>query len=373
MLYKLLKPAAFCLEAEQAHDLAISGLEKTGQCRISYAAIAAMYGLENPRLAQTLWGLHFPNPLGMAAGFDKNARAIPALAGLGFGFIEIGTVTPRPQQGNPRPRIFRLPDDQAIINRMGFPNEGADAVAVRLARLDKHLGKPAIPLGINLGKNKDTPLEDAAQDYIDAFEKLFPYGDYCVINISSPNTPGLRLLQGADYLGALMTQVQTANQRLAAQYQRKPLPCLLKIAPDLAMEDLEAIGALARGTTINGTPRLLIDGLIATNTTLSRDGLIRAVSETGGLSGVPLRARSTQVIRTLYRVVGKHVPIIGVGGISNGQDAYEKLRAGASLVQVYTAFIYQGPAIARSIKTQLLELLRRDGFESVSEAVGAGD
>jgi len=360
VLYKLLKPAAFCLDSEYAHDLAISALEKTGQCRISRAAAASIYGWEDSRLAQTLWGLHFPNPLGMAAGFDKNARVIPALAALGFGFIEIGTVTPRPQQGNPRPRIFRLPDDQAIINRMGFPNEGADAVAARLARLNK----PAIPLGINLGKNKDTLLEDAAQDYIAAFEKLFPYGDYCVINVSSPNTPGLRLLQGADYLGALMTQIQAANQRLAALHQRAPMPCLLKIAPDLAVEDLEAIGALAR---VSGAG---IDGLIATNTTLSRDGLISSVNETGGLSGMPLRARSTQVIRTLYRVVGKHVPIIGVGGVSNGQDAYEKLRAGASLVQVYTAFIYQGPVIARSIKTQLLTLLRRDGFNSVGEAVG---
>ena len=241
MLYKFLKPAAFHLDSEQAHNLAISGLERSGQCRASRAVIASLYGLEDPSLAQTLWGLSFPNPLGMAAGFDKNARVIPALAALGFGFVEIGTVTPRPQPGNPRPRIFRLPDDQAIINRMGFPNEGADAVAVRLARLDKRPGKPAIPLGINLGKNKDTSLEDAAQDYIAAFEKLFPYGDYCVINVSSPNTPGLRLLQGADYLGALMAQVQVANQRLAAQYRRQPLPCLLKIAPDLAAEDLEAI------------------------------------------------------------------------------------------------------------------------------------
>ena len=360
VLYKLLKPAAFCLDSEYAHDLAISGLEKTGQCRFSRTALASVYSLEDARLAQILWGLHFPNPLGMAAGFDKNARTIPALVALGFGFIEIGTVTPRPQQGNPRPRIFRLPDDQAIINRMGFPNEGADAVAARLARLNK----PAIPLGINLGKNKDTLLEDAAQDYIAAFEKLFPYGDYCVINVSSPNTPGLRLLQGADHLGALMTQIQAANQRLAALHQRAPMPCLLKIAPDLAVEDLEAIGALAR---VSGAG---IDGLIATNTTLSRDGLMSSVNEAGGLSGVPLRDRSTQVIRTLYRGVGTHIPISGVGGVGSGQDAYEKLRAGASLIQVYTAFIYQGPAIARTIKTQLLELLRRDGFNSVGEAVG---
>lgn len=362
MLYKFLKPAAFRLDSEQAHNLAISGLEKSGQCRASRVVINSLYGLEDPCLAQTLWGLSFPNPLGMAAGFDKNARVIPALTALGFGFVEIGTVTPRPQQGNPRPRIFRLPDDQAIINRMGFPNEGADAVAVRLARLDKRPGKAAIPLGINLGKNKDTPLEDAAQDYIAAFEKLFPYGDYCVINVSSPNTPGLRLLQGADYLGALMAQVQAANQRLAAQYRRQPLPCLLKIAPDLAVEDLEAIGVLALGASI--------DGLIAANTTLSRDGLVCAVNEAGGLSGAPLRARSTEVIRTLYRIVGKQVPIIGVGGIGNGQDAYDKLRAGASLVQVYTAFIYQGPGIARDIKVQLLQLLRRDGFENVAAAVG---
>lgn len=360
MFYSLLKPAIFQLDPEQAHDLAIRGLEKTGQCRISRAAVAAVYGCEDSRLAQTLWGLRFPNPLGMAAGFDKNARTIPALAALGFGFIEIGTVTPRPQQGNSRPRIFRLSADQAIINRMGFPNDGADAVAVRLACL----GKAGVPLGINLGKNKDTPLEDAAQDYIAAFEKLFPYGDYCVINVSSPNTPGLRLLQGVDALGGLMAHIQAANQRLAAQHQRVPMPCLLKIAPDLAAEDLEAIGALA---LVSGAG---IDGLIATNTTLSREGLISNVNEMGGLSGMPLRNRSTQVIRALYRVVGKRVPIIGVGGISNGHDAYEKLRAGASLVQAYTAFIYQGPAMVRSIKTQLLELLRRDGFNSVGETVG---
>lgn len=356
---ELLKPAIFCLDSEKAHDLAISGLEKIGRCRASRAVAQSIYSLEDARLAQTVWGLNFPNPVGIAAGFDKNARTVPALAALGFGFIEIGTVTPRAQAGNPKPRIFRLPADRAIINRMGFPNEGADAVAARMA----HLSRPPLPVGINLGKNKDTPLEVAVQDYIAAFEKLFPYGDYCVINVSSPNTPGLRLLQGADYLGSLMMQVQAANQRLAVQHQRKPMPCLLKIAPDLATEDLEAIGSLALGSAI--------DGLIATNTTLGRDGLTQPINEAGGLSGEPLRERSSQVIRTLYRIVGENVPIIGVGGISHGQDAYEKIRAGASLVQLYTAFIYQGPAIARTIKAELLELLQRDGFENINDAVGA--
>ena len=354
-VYSLFRPLLFALDAESAHHATLESLK--------IAAAAGVTGLYAPRAdaaPRTVMGLQFLNPVGLAAGLDKNGEYIDALAALGFGFIEIGTVTPRPQQGNPRPRIFRLSGDQAIINRMGFPNDGVDAVALRLARL----GKPVVPLGINLGKNKDTPLEDAAQDYIAAFEKLFPYGDYCVMNVSSPNTPGLRLLQGVDALGGLMAQIQVANQRLAAQHQRVPMPCLLKIAPDLAIEDLEAIGALA---LVSGAG---IDGLIATNTTLSRDGLISNVNEMGGLSGMPLRNRSTQVIRTLYRVVGKRLPIIGVGGISNGHDAYEKLRAGASLVQAYTAFIYQGPAMVRSIKTQLLELLRRDGFNSVGETVG---
>ncbi|MEQ6341837.1 MAG: quinone-dependent dihydroorotate dehydrogenase [Gammaproteobacteria bacterium] len=358
MFYELIKPAFFRIDPEQAHDLVMGWMEKTGPCRVTRGIAKSIYYLEDSLLSQTLWGLRFVNPVGMAAGFDKNARAIQGLTALGFGFIEIGTVTPRAQPGNPRPRIFRLPADHAVINRMGFPNEGADAVAARMAAL----GKQPVPIGINLGKNKDTALEDAAADYVAALEKLFPYGDYCVVNVSSPNTPGLRLLQGADYLDTLMAEVQAANRRLAAQHGRQPLPCLLKIAPDLAQEDLEAIATLALGPTI--------DGLIATNTTLSREGLKQSVDEAGGLSGTPLRVRSTEVIRTLYRITGKQVPIIGVGGIASGQDAYEKIRAGASLVQIYTAFIYEGPAIARRIKAELIELLRRDGIDHISSAIG---
>ncbi|WP_028989074.1 quinone-dependent dihydroorotate dehydrogenase [Thermithiobacillus tepidarius DSM 3134] len=372
MLYQLLKPAVFRLDPEQAHDLAIAALEKAGGCAVSRAALRSHFQLEDPRLAQEICGIRFPNPMGMAAGFDKNARAVPALAALGFGFVEIGTVTPRPQPGNPKPRIFRLPDDGAIINRMGFPNDGAEMVAGRLARL----GRQPVPIGINLGKNKLTALEDAAQDYVAALDKLFPYGDYCVVNVSSPNTPGLRLLQGADYLRELMAAVQAANRRLAGQHGRPPLPVFLKIAPDLAPEDLEAIGelAVAGGSRDDGAPgaqRTLIDGLIATNTTLGRDGLRRPADEAGGLSGQPLRARSTEVIRTLARITRGAVPLIGAGGVSSGLDAYEKIRAGASLVQVYTGFIYAGPEIARRIKRELLNLLDRDGFGRVAEAVGA--
>ncbi|MFZ5594976.1 MAG: quinone-dependent dihydroorotate dehydrogenase [Pseudomonadota bacterium] len=359
MFYELIKPAFFLLDPEQAHDLAIGWMEKTGRCRVTRDIAKSIYYLEDPLLAQTLWGLRFSNPVGMAAGFDKNARAMPGLTALGFGFIEIGTVTPRAQPGNPKPRIFRLPADRAVINRMGFPNEGAEVVAARMAAL----GKQTVPIGINLGKNKDTALEDAAADYVAALEKLFPYGDYCVINVSSPNTPGLRLLQGADYLGALMAEVQAANRRLATQHHRTPLPCLLKIAPDLAQEDLEAIAHLALGPDI--------DGLIATNTTLSRNGLSQPSDEAGGLSGAPLRVRSTDIIRILYRITGKDVPIIGVGGIANGQDAYDKLRAGASLVQLYTSFIYEGPAVARKVKAELLELLRREGVRNVGEVIGS--
>ncbi|MEK8089988.1 quinone-dependent dihydroorotate dehydrogenase [Thermithiobacillus plumbiphilus] len=363
MFYQIFKPAVFRLDPERAHDLAILALEKAGTCSISRGMMRTQFYLEDARLSQTVFGLRFPNPLGMAAGFDKNARAVPALAALGFGFVEIGTVTPRPQPGNPAPRLFRLEADRAIINRLGFPSEGAPAVARRLARLRDQ----QVPVGLNLGKNKDTPLEEAASDYVSALETLFAYGDYAVVNVSSPNTPGLRLLQGADYLKGLMQAVQAANQRLAATHARPPLPVLLKIAPDLASEDVDAIGELALSTLADGSGRL-IDGLIATNTTLSREGLSQALDEAGGLSGQPLRQRSTEMIRRLARATQGQVPIIGVGGIANGQDAYDKIRAGASLVQLYTGFIYEGPEVAHRIKRELLKLLKRDGLGHISEA-----
>lgn len=365
MLYDLLKPAVFNLDPEQAHDIAIAGLEKAGRCRLTRRALEARYGFEDPRLGQTLWGLPFPSPVGMAAGFDKNARAAAALAALGFGFIEIGTVTPRAQPGNPKPRIFRYTPDGAVINRMGFPNDGAERVAARLARL----GKLPVPLGVNLGKNKDTPLEDAARDYVTALERLFPHADYAVVNVSSPNTPGLRLLQGAEHLEILMRAVQTANRRLAPAHGRAPLPVLLKIAPDLAPEDLEGIARLALAADpVWGAP--LLDGLIATNTTLSRDGLRHPSQEAGGLSGQPLKARSTAIVRTLYRLTEGRIPLVGVGGIASGADAYEKIRAGASLVQLYTGFVFEGPGIALRIKRELSALLQRDGFSALRDAVG---
>lgn len=358
MLFELLRPALFQLDPERAHDLAIMALEQSGRCGISRDLLKTQYQLEDPRLSQQLWGLTFANPVGIAAGFDKNARAVAALAALGFGFVEIGTVTPQAQAGNPKPRLFRLPADAAIINRLGFPNEGAQVIAARLARL----GPQPVPLGINLGKNKDTALAQAADDYVLALEALFPYGDYAVINVSSPNTPGLRHLQGAEQLAELVAAVQAANQRLATQHQRKALPLLVKLAPDLSEADLQALAQLAL--------QLRLDGLIAGNTTLSREGLQQSSDQAGGLSGQPLRQRSTEVIRILRQAAGAALPIIGVGGVSSGQDAYDKIRAGASLVQLYTSFVYQGPGIARRINTELLALLDAEGYPHISAAIG---
>lgn len=360
-IYSLGRPALFALESERAHEWTLRALEQVGRCAMTRKWVTAAYRFEDSCLAQTLWGVNFVNPLGMAAGFDKNARVIPALAALGFGFVEIGTVTPRPQPGNPAPRLFRLPRDEAVINRLGFPSAGAAAVAGRLATLPPALC--SVPVGLNLGKNKDTPLESAGADYSAALERLFPYGDYYVVNVSSPNTPGLRLLQGVDALAQLLSEVQACNQRMAAMTGRPPLPCLLKIAPDLTPEDLQA---LAEWVLHSG----YVDGIIATNTTLSRVGLSTPIEEAGGLSGAPLRERSTAVIRALYRHTEGKVPIIGVGGIMGGADAWEKIRAGASLLQVYSGLVYAGPGLVKHIKQYLTQQLCQAGHTHLRAAVG---
>jgi len=349
MVYRLIFPLLDRIDAERAHGLAIRGL-KTG---IPFGA-----GNASPDpavLHQTVLGLTFANPLGLAAGFDKNGEVVAPMLGLGFGFVEVGTVTPLPQPGNPRPRLFRLTRDRAVINRMGFNNTGAAAMATRLHQRPQ--GTHGI-LGINLGKNKDQT--DAAADYVAGVAALGALADYLVINVSSPNTPGLRALQERGPLAALITRVVAARDAL----ERKP-PLLLKIAPDLMEEERADIAAVVLESGL--------DGLIVSNTTVARPAGLDPLyaGEAGGLSGRPLLEPSTALLGEMYRRLEGRLPIIGVGGVASGADAYAKIRAGASLVQLYSALVFEGPGLVRRIKTELAALLNRDGFASVAAAVGA--
>jgi dihydroorotate dehydrogenase len=331
-LYRdFLRPALFSLDAERIHHLAMWGLEKFG------SALRPLEPKPDPRLARTVFGVTFPNPVGLAAGFDKNAVALPAWAALGFGFAEVGTITARAQPGNPKPRVFRLPEQRALINRMGFNNDGCDAVASRLKRVKESGHWPRIPIGINLGKSKVTPLEEATADYLLSFDRLRKFGDYFVLNVSSPNTPGLRLLQDRAALDELLGAVQARNV--------ESLPVLVKIAPDLDWPAIEEIIGLAE--------QHKAAGLIATNTTIDHSSVPPDRQTQGGLSGAPLRARSTEVVRF---VTGRtKLPVIAVGGIFTADDAMEKFDAGAVLIQLYTGFIYEGPALPRRICESLLE------------------
>lgn len=345
--FSLLGPALRRLDPETAHNLTLWALQRGLAPRVKED--------DAPILATRLWGISFSNPLGLAAGFDKDARVMEPMLALGLGFVEAGSVTPRPQPGNPKPRIFRLPEDGAVINRLGFNNAGLEAARRNLAAF-RRAHPDSGPVGVNLGKNKDTA--DAASDYVLGAAALGPLADYLVINVSSPNTPGLRALQGRAELEELLGRV------LAALPDPAP-PLLVKIAPDLTEEDKADIAAVALSMNISG--------LIATNTTIARpEGLKGAAKdETGGLSGRPLFDPSKAVLRDLYRLTEGKVPLIGVGGVSSGADAYRKIRAGASLVQLYTGLIYGGPALIPRIKNELVQLLREDGFESVGAAVGA--
>ncbi len=318
--------------------------------------------MEDPALRVTLGDgpdrLTFPNPVGLAAGFDKNAEALPGFEALGFGFLEGGTLTPRPQPGNPRPRVFRFPEQEALVNRMGFNNDGAARAAERFSRGLK-LG---VPIGFNIGKNKDTPLEDAARDYLACHGALFDRADFFVVNVSSPNTPGLRALQSPAHLEPLLKALREQNERLARERGGKKPLLFVKISPDEEPE--EAI--------VEAAARAGLAGVVATNTTRSREGLPPSAPAEGGLSGRPLRSRSTETVRRLFRAAKGRLAVVGVGGIFSAEDAYEKILAGASLVEVYTGFIYEGPGLARRINRGLLSLLKRDGFASVREAVGKG-
>ena len=340
-MYRFAKIVLFLIPPETAHRITVFFLDLAVQISPLRALLRRWYCLNDKRLERRLLGLHFPNPVGLAAGFDKDGKHIEGLACLGFGFIEVGTVTPLPQDGNPQPRLFRLPADRALINRMGFNNEGLEALADRLQRLRAENRTGQLLIGGNIGKNKLTPNEDAETDYLRCFEALFPYVDYFVVNVSSPNTPGLRALQEKEPLTRLLLLLQEKNR---AQPQPKPL--LLKIAPDLSDSQLDDIAAIVADTGLSG--------LIATNTTIARDGLatsaaiVEAVGA-GGLSGAPLRARATQVIRYLRQKLGPEPVIIGVGGIDSAEAALEKLAAGANLVQLYSGLVYEGPGLVRSI------------------------
>ena len=322
----LVRPLLFQFDPETIHHLAMRGLRMLAEVPLRPA--------HDPKLERTVFGLKFPNPVGLAAGFDKEAEALTAWQTLGFGFVEAGTITALAQPGNPRPRIFRLPDMGGVINRMGFNNSGADAVAERLERQKTAGPWPTIPVGINLGKSKITPLEEATGDYLRSFERLFALGDYFALNVSSPNTPGLRTLQGKAELDELLGAVMAANRA-----KPNPKPLLLKIAPDLEWAQIDEILELV---TAHG-----LSGLIATNTTLDHSCVPEGRDQTGGLSGKPLRARSTEIVR----YVCKHLslPVIAVGGIFDAAAALEKLDAGAALVQLYTGFIYRGPALIGEI------------------------
>jgi len=362
MIYKrLLFPFLSLFDPEWIHDVTIQTLALVSQAAILRKALRSFYGYQHQALRQELWGLTFSNPVGLAAGFYKNARAVSAWAALGFGFLEVGTVTALAQPGNPKPRLFRLPGDRALINRMGFNNDGAKIISERLRRFRQ--GHPnSIPLGVNIGKSPTVDLAEAVDDYLLSFTALWPYADYFAINVSSPNTPGLRQLQEPARLSELLRHLRARNEEMARSTGVSPKPLLVKIAPDLSWDGLEAI--------LEVQERVPFEGIIATNTTLSRQGVHTPTSEEGGLSGRPLKDMATAVVRYVYRHSRGCLPVIGVGGIFSAEDAYEKIKAGARLLQVYTGLVYEGPFLARRIHRGLVSLLRRDGFLNIAQAIG---
>lgn len=350
---RLARPALFRLESERVHEATI--------------AVAGAIGPRLPRarvdrsLSVSVLGLEFPSPIGLSAGFDKGARAIPAWEAVGFGFVEVGTVTPEPQPGNPRPRVFRLPEDGALINRLGFNNPGAEVVAHRVA-MARQRAALRVPIGINVGKGRATPVARAAADYGAVVERVWPVADYLVVNVSSPNTPGLRELQARSHLAEILRVVRFVDVEAAARHGGPSRPVLVKLAPDLEDEQVDAVVDLAL--------ELELEGLVVANTTLSRAGLRSPgalAREEGGLSGRPLRSRSTELVGRVAERAGGALTIVGVGGIACGQDAWDKLVAGASLVQLYTGLVYEGPGLVRRINRELLALMRAHGIERVAD------
>lgn len=363
MLHRsIVRPLLFLLPPETAHEIALHSLSLALRLKTPRSFVAKRYS-RSPFGPLERFGLTFANPVGLAAGFDKDGRYLNELAALGFGFIEAGTVTYHAQPGNPRPRIFRLSTDRALINRAGFNNAGAAALAKRL-----ETGRPDFVLGISIGKSRIIPIEEAVEDYLKSFELVHAYADYIAINVSSPNTPGLRDLQRADHLEFLLKALQDKEAELSRAQNRSGVPLLIKVSPDLALAEIELIVDVAK--------RRNIAGIIATNTTVSRSSLQTSEKKIdeygqGGLSGAPLKKRSTDVIAKIYQLTSGSLPVIGVGGIFNAADAWEKIVAGSSLIQVYTGFIYEGPSIARQINEGLEKMVSAEGFKTFDEAVGS--
>lgn len=355
---RLIRPLFFRLDPETAHHVALQSLLLAGRIPLGLRSLDRFFDHHDPRLETELFGLHFRTPLGLAAGYDKDAVAMRELAALGFGHLEVGTVTVMPQAGHPRPRVFRLPEERAIINRMGFPNEGVEKMISRLKRTRQR--DPGVPVGVNIGKGLHTPLDAAVQDYSHLLRQLHPYADFIVVNISSPNTPGLRELQAKSALRDLLGEL-VALWRLACPDK----PLLVKISPDLAFSEVDDV--------LDVMTSLGMSGVVATNTSTERRGLARRRAsrpEEGGLSGPPLRQRSTEIIRYIYRQTAGSLPIIGVGGVDSAEAALEKIRAGASLVQIFTGLIYRGPGLVRSINRDLAWMVSDLGVGSLAELVG---
>jgi dihydroorotate dehydrogenase len=364
-MYKhFIRPFLFQFDSETVHEFVLNRLSQ------QYHLLKIFRGtfrFEHTLLRQTLFNKTFENPVGLAAGFDKFSKGIPVWDSLGFGFAEIGTITGQEQTGNDRPRLFRLKKDEALINRFGFNNPGAEKAAGTLEKWEAKKILHTIPVGINIGKTKIVELEKAKDDYLLSFEKLWTYADYFVVNVSSPNTPNLRELQDKNFLTAILLTLTERNVRLSRKALIPPKAILVKIAPDLSLNQVDDV------LTVIETAG--VDGIVATNTTVERKNLLsdpQLTRETGGLSGKPLKNISTEIIRHIYNSTKGKITIIGVGGIFNGDDAYEKIRAGASLVQIYTSFIYEGPMVCKKINKRLAELVERDGFKNVGEAVGRG-
>lgn len=348
--YPLVRPFLFLLDPEDAHNMTMKMLGRD--------LGPQFFGPDDPILETEFLGMTFHNPIGLAAGLDKQATRMDAFMGFGFGHIEIGTVTPQPQPGNPRPRMFRASGAKALINRFGFNSDGVDAFAGRMKEWRALEERTHNPIGINIGKNKDT--EDDAVDFVACFEKVWPYADYITVNVSSPNTPGLRDLQGRERMADLLKRVTDARDKLAPK-----LPVLVKIAPDLTDEGIDDIVAVIKESKVQA--------VIISNTTIARPSTIpdNVAQEAGGLSGPCLFGPSTRLLSKFYEMTDGQIPLIGCGGVSTGEEAYQKIRAGASLVQIYTALVYEGPLVVEKIKKDLAALVRRDGFESISEVIGA--
>ena len=361
-VYKsLIRPLLFRKDPEASHEMILALMARA---EFLHAALERFYKIEDPRLSVKIGPLTFPNPVGLAAGFDKNAEAPKMISSFGFGFIEIGAITAQAQPGNPKPRLYRLSEDEALINRLGFNNEGAAAIAIKLDRKRAHGGRPKIPMGINIGRTKIVATKDAVADFLSCFERLFDYGDFFTLNVSSPNTPELRDLQEKALLRDLLSAVQEKNRRLAARAAIDPKPVFVKIAPDMGFTQVDEI--------IEVVESVRLTGIVATNASAFMRANLRSPygCEPGGLSGRPITNLVTAFIAHIYKVTRGRMPLIGVGGIFNAQDAYDKITAGANAVQIYTGWVYEGPGVVKRINNGLLQLIERDGLKHISEAVG---